>query len=340
MKKGLRYGVLILLTLSLLLCLCACGDGEEGESEGEGTLYTVSFDSQGGTEVPAQQVVSGGTVIEPAIPVREGYIFDCWRNAETGIMWGFLGGVVESDLTLRADWIAADQIFEIEQIGDGDTARLTGLKNRDKREYRLPTVVKGFTVVSVGEGAFARLESDHVGRIVLPDTVHTVEARAFEGSSGILIEVEGALTEVGEGAFKNCDGLQKITLAEGMTRLSAEAFWGCASLTELRLPSTVTEIGENALQDCVSLRELLLGKGVTAVEDGAFMGCTGLAVIYFEGEEGALEELLDSAAPHNDPFVTCKKCYLYAKEAPTEPTVFEGYWYLDENNRFRVWKAE
>lgn len=339
MLKNKQYWLLPLLTVVLVLCLVSCtGDGKEGDTEE--VLYTVTFDSQGGTAIPSQQVVSGGKVTEPTIPVREGFVFDCWRNEDTGILWSFVSGVVEEDITLRADWIAADQIFEIEQIGDGDTARVTGLKDREMSEYRLPTMVKGFTVVSIGESAFARLDCEKVSRIVLPETVTSIEAQAFVDCKDILIEVEGKLGAIGESAFKNCNGLLSVTLDEGMTELSAEAFWGCVFLKEIRLPSTLRVIGENAFQDCMLLRELQLSEGIESIEDGAFFGCSSLTVLYFMGEEQALEQLLESVAPKNEPFVNCEQCYLYSETQPQEDTVFEGYWYLDKDYQFRLWKTE
>ena len=114
-----RYIVFSFLAVTLLLCLCACG-GEEEPTEPE--LFTVTFDSQGGTEIPSQQIEKGKKAVEPPTPVREGYIFHCWKNEKTNSLWSFTGTLVEADVTLRAEWIEASRIFEIEAIDEGETA--------------------------------------------------------------------------------------------------------------------------------------------------------------------------------------------------------------------------
>ncbi len=63
--------------------------------------YVVSYDSKGGSDVPAETVKEGEKATEPADPTREGFDFDGW----------YLGGEkydfdtpVTSDITLTAKW--------------------------------------------------------------------------------------------------------------------------------------------------------------------------------------------------------------------------------------------
>ncbi len=332
-----RYMALSFLALALILCFCGCADEEEKEQT---VVFTVTFDSNGGTAIPSQQIPSGKMAHEPSIPEREGYIFDCWRDKETDRLWSFTGSYVERDVTLVAKWISADRIFEYEKIGESDTARITGLSDRERRVYSVPSVINGYTVVSIEKDAFSKLDSQKVSKITLPETVTQIGERAFLDCGGIEITVGGKLTAVGEQAFKNCNLLKEITLAEGLTELSAETFWGCSSLRELRLPTTVRVVGENAMQDCKGLRSILICEGVEAVGNGAFLGCSELTAVYFRGDEKCLEELLEEAEDMNDPLVECEKIYLYSQSMPEGETAFEGYWYLDENNKFRLWKTE
>ncbi len=335
--KKMRYIALSFLVAALLLCFCACTDGEEQE---EPALFAVTFDSNGGTAVSSQQIPSGELAKEPSIPVREGYIFDCWRNAETGQLWSFTGTYVVGNVTLRAEWIEASRIFEIERIGESDTARIIRLTDKERKEYTIPSAINGFTVVSIGKDAFSALDSEKVYKISLPETVTQVEEGAFLDCDGIKITVGGKLTAVGEQAFKNCDRLERITLAEGLTEISAEAFWGCSALRELRVPATVRFIGENAMQDCGGLRSIQICEGIESIGNSAFLGCNALKAVYFRGDEARLEEMLEEADALNDPLVDCEKFYLYSETKPERETVFEGYWYLDENNNFRLWKME
>jgi uncharacterized repeat protein (TIGR02543 family) len=70
-------------------------------------VYTVSFDSMGGSPVNSQTgISSGGKAAEPSIPTRTGYSFAGWyQNSEyTGLQWVFDKNDVTANITLYARW--------------------------------------------------------------------------------------------------------------------------------------------------------------------------------------------------------------------------------------------
>ena len=54
---------------------------------------------------------------------------------------------------------------------------------------------------------------------------------------------------IGKCAFKGCR-LTSLTLPDGITSISEEAFWGCSGLTSLTLPASITSIGSSAFSGC------------------------------------------------------------------------------------------
>ena len=64
-------------------------------------VYTVTFDSNGGSAVDSVKVDSGKSVAKPADPTREGYIFGEWQLY--GKPYEFTAGVM-SNITLKATW--------------------------------------------------------------------------------------------------------------------------------------------------------------------------------------------------------------------------------------------
>ena len=99
-------------------------------------VYTVNFDSAGGTEVPSQPVKKWDTAKEPEAPTREGYLFGTWTL--DGSAYDFNTPVTEN-ITLTAFWEPAgehadppgddnyqitdeveDHVYEIYQIFTGD----------------------------------------------------------------------------------------------------------------------------------------------------------------------------------------------------------------------------
>ena len=74
------------------------------EPEPEPAVYTVTFDTDGGSAVDSQSVTEGETAAQPADPVREGYVFDGWF-ADAGRETAFDFSVpVYADLTVYAGW--------------------------------------------------------------------------------------------------------------------------------------------------------------------------------------------------------------------------------------------
>lgn len=82
--------------------------------------YTVTFDSQGGTNVSNQTITEGGTVTQPDAPTRSGYYFLGWYSNEQD--WNFSTNTITKDTTLYASW------FEIVDVKEKFTVTFdTGL---------------------------------------------------------------------------------------------------------------------------------------------------------------------------------------------------------------------
>lgn len=95
---------------------CFGGDGEtekttiKSERSEESTeseiVFTVIFDSAGGTKVEAATVKSGEKIPEPPEPKRSNtkqqYVFKGWYIGDS--KWDFKNGIVTGDITLTAKW--------------------------------------------------------------------------------------------------------------------------------------------------------------------------------------------------------------------------------------------
>lgn len=80
--------------------------------------YIVSFDTQGGTEVPSQKLRYGKLVTEPEAPVKAGYVFDSWYyENEPDSTWEFALDNVGGDITLVARWKPAEITVKFDAAG-------------------------------------------------------------------------------------------------------------------------------------------------------------------------------------------------------------------------------
>ncbi|KOP71417.1 hypothetical protein AMS59_18520 [Lysinibacillus sp. FJAT-14745] len=67
--------------------------------------YTVTFDSDGGSEVTPEEVKEGELVKTPTAPTKEGYTFAGWyKDNELSEAWDFAKDVVIENVTLYAKW--------------------------------------------------------------------------------------------------------------------------------------------------------------------------------------------------------------------------------------------
>ena len=86
--------------------------GEEIEVDGNMTVtaqwksavYTVTFDSKGGSEVPEQFVEYGGKATEPDEPTRSGFNFDTWYSDSACTQIFDFNTPITGDITLYAKW--------------------------------------------------------------------------------------------------------------------------------------------------------------------------------------------------------------------------------------------
>ncbi|MDG5817063.1 InlB B-repeat-containing protein [Chitinispirillales bacterium ANBcel5] len=89
-------------------------------------VYTVSFDSNGGSEVDSQRVKYGESVEEPEVPQREGYRFRGWyRDRSLSIPFDFQGVLIENDRTIYAKWTLVEYTITFVSNGGAEINPIT-----------------------------------------------------------------------------------------------------------------------------------------------------------------------------------------------------------------------
>ena len=120
------------------------------------------------------------------------------------------------------------------------------------------------------------------------------------GSCGTMItkarwslDKNGTLTINGTGA--TCDGgpgpsyvpwlkeyaddVKKVVIQNGITKIAAYSFSGCANLSSVLIPDSVTEIGSAAFVKCSALQNVTIPANMTSIDTSAFILCAGLTRI-------------------------------------------------------------
>lgn len=103
--KCYNYSSPVTISASAIVkAIAVCDAYNDSNIVGE-EIYTVTFNSVGGTAVAPQSVALGGLVTEPAKPTRSGYKFMGWYKEPTfNNLWNFSSDPVTVDTTLYAKW--------------------------------------------------------------------------------------------------------------------------------------------------------------------------------------------------------------------------------------------
>ncbi|MBR6633135.1 MAG: leucine-rich repeat protein [Clostridia bacterium] len=184
----------------------------------------------------------------------------------------------------------------------------------------IPSDIEGYPVTKIGGFAFG---SAHVTKIVLPETITSIELGAFDGcldlekievdenneryfsdAQGVLYFKLGndstlircpegtTLTSytlpenvlhIGDFAFYNCDSLTNVTISDGVIGILYSAFSGCDSLAGITIPDSVTSIGSEAFARCTSLTSVTILNSKASIGSDVFMGCTNLTIYGYTG---------------------------------------------------------
>ena len=115
-----------------------------------------------------------------------------------------------------------------------------------------------------------------VGHVVAsPSGGYTIHGTATNSATG----TEYRVTEIGEGAFRNCNNITSITIADNVLTIGENAFAGCSGMARVTIPNTVTTIGGYSFGSCTSLTEVVIPNSVTYVGGLAFYGCSALTTV-------------------------------------------------------------
>ena len=99
------------------------------------------------------------------------------------------------------------------------------------------------------------------------------------GCDTSIIPTDGSISAIAPKAFIRCDGIESITIPEGVTKIGEDAFYDCSALKSIELPESLITIDSSAFANCSSLQNVKLGGKVEYMGDYVFSECNQLGEI-------------------------------------------------------------
>ena len=202
--------------------------------------------------------------------------------------------------------------FTCERLRNG-SLKLTGYQKKDAGiTVNIPASIDGSHVESIGAYAF---DGCKMAAVTIPDTVKMIEAFAFNDCTEIQkISIPNTVTFIDGNPFTGCSNLVNISLEpkhptlqvtsdgvlyskqnrmllcypcskpdrtfsvmSGTVTIGKNAFYGCALLESITLPSTIKAVGDSAFLGCTSLKNIALPESLLSIGELAFAGCKELS---------------------------------------------------------------
>lgn len=180
-----------------------------------------------------------------------------------------------------------------------------------KGKYIIPSKVKGYTVVKIGDCAFWGCDISEVEipstvtaigddafaycykltTILIPNSVKSIGSASFKYCTSLCdISMPNSIESIGNCAFESCESLSSIKLPDNLKIIKLSTFSECRNLSNISIPNEVTAIEALAFSGCESLGEIHIPSGVKIIANNTFSHCTKLTNVYIPEGVTKIEE--------------------------------------------------
>lgn len=228
---------------------------------------------------------------------------------------------------------------ECAKLGELELNRVTSIgyycfaNNTSITEITFPQGLK-----TIGNGVFLGVNTLE-GDIVIPSTVTSIEANAFNGTAieSLTIEAGSEGLTMGSSAFANCAKLKYADLSNRITEIGVDAFRYDPMLVWVRIADKDQPLAIYvcAFADDERLKVISLPKKVNLIDCGAFMNSLNLKDVYYASSQEDYNTYVTLQDLANQPYLNAT--LHYNSQGPDEwpSTAYTGwisaggkdYWY-------------
>ncbi len=210
------------------------------------------------------------------IPQKEGYLFAGWYTDHARTEPFLNTTMPKYNVSLYPDW--GSEGLHFLKVGNNYTV-FSGTSSAN--HIVIPKRHQGSLITSIGYQAFTHRET--LEMITIPNTIETIEARAFFLTSHlteVIFEADSVLRVIGDNAF-SYSKIQQFHVPKSVEVIGSEAFLVNDALTVFRLEedSQLQSIGVRAFYGSENLMSILIPETVTSIGSQAFSFCLNLTTV-------------------------------------------------------------
>ncbi len=294
--------------------------------------------------------------ISPPLKSMKHYLYMCFLAMTLGSTVS-CQQAEELTQTLAKDEItncfSDDRLYSVNVDTETKTATIRYFRYNDNSTVVVPSTItyQDVTYTVVGLGQVYRENKDKITSVTLPNTLQTIGAGCFEGTSIKEIDIPNSVSSIGEGAFNWCSELERVKLPEGLKRIEDYEFNACTSLKSIALPSTLEEIGNGAFSGS-ALESIVLPESLTELGCEAFWSSAIESIVLPEsltelgsGAFGSCENLTDIVIPSkittiDRPFSDCTQLQSVTLGAGVKTISYGTFYYTTGLKNIKVFALE
>ncbi|MCM1533088.1 MAG: leucine-rich repeat protein [Corallococcus sp.] len=255
-------------------------------------IYTVTFNTDGGSNITSIQADDNTTIAKPTDPTKEGYEFEGWyKDEDCTVIWNFTTDKVTKNTTIYVKWTEILQGTEgltYTLNSDGNSYSVTGIGTATETDLVISNIHNTKPVTEIASDAFKNCTN--LTSVTIPDSVTSIGNYAFSGCSSLTsVTIPNSATSIGEYAFYACSNLQyneydnALYLGNSDNPYFALIKAKNTSITTCSVNENTKTIASSAFSSCSKLTGVTIPDSVQTVASYAFSSCSKLAKVNYTG---------------------------------------------------------
>lgn len=161
-------------------------------------------------------------------------------------------------------------------IEEKDGITITGLNDTSFKRLTIPAVIDGKKVKKLGSAAF--FANHEIEELIIEEGIEEIESYCFSKVENLIkAEFPQTLKSIGHEAFLGCGSLKEIKIPYCCNFIGSKAFSWCSEATNLYFENCEElRIEESAFSFCSELKEVVLPEGLVELDKSSFSVCGSL----------------------------------------------------------------